>query len=474
MTNTRMTDIGSSQPPTYGLDQEAAAESLRQLLQLGTSSYPDPDPDSGDVDATMQLLRCREAAWDALGDRLAVMELGLDRVRADVTRSGVFATVQPAGPQGGLAWVASVSLCAPRLPEELRGSPADALTTPSGYPAVEALRVAAGRLTAATHWLQGGSADWKNDDGARWAVTEDMAVTLEALTALDDRLTATLEAHCAPPLQVLRSRDTRLGCAMIERFASWHGSHHSSVDNAVNQAWLRPVSQSGPPAPIHGPGDLEIAHQRLNAMLDAPGTSYLERRVAAAILRVQGMVTTTLAEVLAEAATRDDDWAPHAREAAAQAERVTTMTTAYRGARLGQTDPGGPIDARFAAVMGQGHLLHAGATHLHSVTTGLAGEDVYRLLRTTHRTQQLLALHLKRDILDDGVSTGRLITTRPGQRKPFVATRRLLNAVNDIGAAQPAPRPPTAHSRARRQALSDHLAASPPPSITDAPFGPVL
>lgn len=453
--------------PTYGHDQESAAAALDELLKT--------PPGAATSDLTtadeLQLLRCRDAALDALAERLAM--LGVDHAAVEhQVREGLSLNADTFHhPGGALTWLAASLRAAPRLPIERRESPGDALGTPSEHPVVEAWRTAGSRMLAATHWLRADpSIDW-SDAGAGWVMLDDVAVAAEAIAALDHRMHELLTRHCAH--DAAGATPNPLGYPLVQRLAFWHGDHHDELDNAATAPVPKPVP--GPVAVVSEPAMLTVAHQRLQAYLmlhKSRGTSgeLMDRATALAAVKSQYDLAAALDRTLRAAGGK---WEPLADIAGEQLQRLGKV---HRNVSELRERPGG-ADIRVAMlnpVILQSRELHRGLHHAGDVTTSLDVHQVYDLLVRTMQVQRLIAERIRRELV--GNQGGLDATVGPEGRalSSFKEVRRneFIKALVDLRDTPPPPRLRGVHSRTAREQLRFHLeGAAPFELLHPSPYG---
>ncbi|MGB3764525.1 MAG: hypothetical protein WA966_15025 [Ornithinimicrobium sp.] len=297
---TTETGSGSAEPThaprSYGGHQEAATALLSQLLGHTNSAEAGGAVGmraAGSTDCA-QLVACREAAIDALHERLVHLGLNLhhapqrgvdltiaalgsqpgrilERALHHLPRSPTSVADQnrmPADPPGpgnaGQAGVAGVVL-----------SPVEALGTASNHRVVELWRRVAVELTAGTHALASAATQpWLVDPGGAWHVLGDAATCVEAVAVLDVDLSrrGLLVDHRleAPPAggKLWSLAELRMATSQVARTAGWHATS-AEVDLATAASTSRPAP-SGEGQVVNGLGDLVAAQRQLAAFLQAP------------------------------------------------------------------------------------------------------------------------------------------------------------------------------------------------------------
>lgn len=243
---------------TYGEHAENGARALNRLLR--EDSIP-TDPAAVD-----QLLHCREAVVDALRQRL--YGVGLTWYPAS----------NPPAPAPGLnlegidnklaTLLDNIAFSVPNLPIDERPSPLEVLGTACTDPNVETWREAAIELLAATHALDSAEdKPWLRDHGAGWYVLRDVAVALEAVLVLDDRLAELgLLNELNHPAYTMGLEENRLIASQAARVATWYATSDAPdlatprTPGAVSNA-LHPVSL------VSVPEDLAAAQEQLARFL---------------------------------------------------------------------------------------------------------------------------------------------------------------------------------------------------------------
>jgi len=244
---------------TYGEHAENAARALNRLLRHDTTPC---DPAAVD-----RLLHCRQAAVDALRQRL--YGVGLDAwYRADI--------LPPPMPELNLAGIDNklatlldnIAFSVPNLRPDERLPPLEVLGKASTDPVVEAWREAANQLLAATHALEAaGDQPWLRDHGAGWYVVRDVAVALEAVLVLDARLAeiGLLNEHDRPAY-TMGLEEKRLIASHAARVATWY-----ATNDVADLATPRPLGVASnvlhPVALVAVPEDLTVAQRQLATLL---------------------------------------------------------------------------------------------------------------------------------------------------------------------------------------------------------------
>ena len=244
---------------TYAEHAEDAARALNRLLQHDTIP--------ADPAAVDQLLHCREAALDALRQRLYGFGPHTWFPPGNLPATGPGLNLE--GIDHKLATLlANIACSVPSLLHEERRSPLEVLGTTSTDPVVETWREAAIELLAATHALDAaGDKPWLRDHGAGWYVMRDVAVALEAVLVLDARLAEVglLNEHDQPE-STLGLEETRLIASQAARVSTWY-----ATSDAPDLATPRtPGSASNvlhPVSLVSGPEDLAAAQERLATFL---------------------------------------------------------------------------------------------------------------------------------------------------------------------------------------------------------------
>ena len=455
--------------PTYGSDQESASRALAALLKQPESALP------ATRDGQLLLMRSRDAALDALVERVRL--LGVDQGDVDVLlkRRQRVDLEQFSRPRGALTWLAATLTAAPRLPSDLRGSPADTLTAVSEWPSVEAARTAGTFLLAATHWLRSDKLIPWDDMSTGWALLDDIAICTEALAALDGRIGQIIETTAGVPYDRTTAQSARMGCALIQRLASWHGDRHDDIDNARTPHLA--VPRGGRVITVDTAASLITAQRRLSAYLtirfdrSQPGEARIERSTALASVQTQLLLAQKITATLEANGPR---WEPFAAIAGEQAKRLETTRDLLQGVRA-RTAYGHKTLTTVNPVLLQSREL-ARSIHMVDRVTGELDEDrVLNLLAFSHNVHKHLAERIRQELARP---QGNLTVVKlPGQHPDTVRTNdirrstlgKALIAMRD---AEP-PRPPSrTHSRTHRETLRMLLSVSPPrAAIPPSPYG---
>jgi len=253
---------------TYGEHAENAARALNGLIR--------DDLIPADEGAVDQLLHCREAVVDALRQRL--YDLGQDDWYPPPDHLPA-RTPKPtlAGLDEKLAGlVDNIAFALPSLRLDERRPPTELLTATSDDPTVEAWRVAGTELLTASHALStAGEQPWRTDSAAGWWVLRDVAVAVEAVLVLDERLEEVgLLANHEHPEYAMGLAEKRMVLSQAARVAAWHATS-AIADEAtprLQQARSRVVE---PVSLVAAPEDLAAAQQRLAGLLRPMLTSDL-------------------------------------------------------------------------------------------------------------------------------------------------------------------------------------------------------
>jgi hypothetical protein len=246
---------------TYGVHAENAARALGALVCDDTIPT--------DIDAANRMLHCREAAVDALRQRL--FDLGQDGAYPP-PRRGSAAPVKPSlvGLDTRLAaLVYDIAFSLPALPRHGDAAPLDYLASAASDPTVETWRTAAVELLSASHALSAAEEQpWRTEPAAGWWVLRDIAVALEALVVLDSRLeeVGLLVEHQHGDLG-LGLDEKRMVLSQAARVATWHATS-CSADRASPRRESRPNSTLVQPlSMVNRPSDLAAAQFRLSRFL---------------------------------------------------------------------------------------------------------------------------------------------------------------------------------------------------------------
>lgn len=158
----------------------------------------------------------------------------------------------------------------PRLPEEQRISPLEALTA-STDPTAQRWVVAARELVLANHILDTAEAKpWQRDPASHAALAADTAQLIEALSVLDERLRAggVLDVHMMVSLSSQSTRSVtaaRLAAATVDKLAHWVADY-SLLDVAAT-APPRPVEHDQRVKLIQWPDEIVEGQRRLTSFL---------------------------------------------------------------------------------------------------------------------------------------------------------------------------------------------------------------
>lgn len=303
---------------TYGEHAENAAQALNTLL--GADSIP------ADGEAVEQLLHCREAVVDALRQRL--FDLGHDSNHPPVDHLPAAPVAKLAGLGERLATLTdTIAFGLPNLPLDERRSPVDVLVPTSSDPTVAAWREAAIEMLAGSQALSSAHEQpWRTETGAGWWVMRDVAVALEAVVVLDDRLQEVgLLADHQHHETSMGIEEKRLILSQTARAATWHATS-AIADQAAPRSARQAASSTvvEPVTLVAIPEDLAAAQRRLSRflrpMLATESTYAGEPEISADGARQVATSQLYLCRAFAQAACRSPTTASHAAFFNARAE----------------------------------------------------------------------------------------------------------------------------------------------------------
>ena len=237
---------------TYGDHQEAAAAALNALIS--GDDIPTDEQDLG------MLGQFRRAAIDALCQRLHGLGLSQRHAAGSPWQAGELRLdqVNPSLPDlvSGLVFEL-------RTPADGLLAPSDTLTRESAHTTVRMWREAAIELLAASHLLDvAPDQPWTTDDGLRWHLIKDIAVSTEAILVLDSRLR---EVGVLPgpsggygPGAV---DDRRLLASQCARVATWYAT--SDSPDVIAGAADQQQGAHGPVQVVARAADFAPAQRRL-------------------------------------------------------------------------------------------------------------------------------------------------------------------------------------------------------------------
>jgi hypothetical protein len=448
---------------TYGEHAENGAWALNRLLC--EDSIP------AETAAVDQLLRCRQAVVGALRQRLYNVGLNTSYPANDLPAPAPGLNLE--GIDNKLATLMdNIAFSVPDLPIDERPSPLEVLGTASTDPVVETWREAAIELLAATHALDcAEDKPWLRDHGAGWFVLRDIAVALEAVLVLDDRLAEVglLNGH-QQPAYPLGLEEKRLIASQAARVATWYATS-DAPDMATPRTPGRVSNVMHPVALVSVPEDLAAAQERLAAFLrplTATNAFYIgEPGISADSARQVIASQLHLCRVFADMATRSPKtvvFVPFFNERAEVLEALQPQVT-----HLIDVTAHEPNMRRFWQ---QGELTAAiSRMQQRGVELTLQPHQMLALANATHEVTHNLGRSLRRELLrtnsniHDGNPRHAGGPVRVGRRSRLEVT--LTDLVN-----VPAPRSPVTQfsNPLQRAALRQTLDLTPTAPRPPSPF----
>lgn len=448
---------------TYGEHAENGAWALNRLLS--EDSIP------AETAAVDQLLHCRQAVVDALRQRLYNLGLNSSYPANDLPAPAPRLNLE--GIDNKLATLMdNIAFSVPNLPIDERPSPLEVLGTASTDPVVETWREAAIELLAATHALDSAEdKPWLRDHGAGWFVLRDIAVALEAVLVLDDRLAEVglLNGHHQPEYP-LGLEEKRLIASQAARVATWYATS-DAPDLATPRTPGAGSKVVHPVSLVSVPEDLAAAQERLatylRPMVAFDSAFSGEPEISADSARQVIASQLHLCRVFADMATRSPKtvmFAPFFNERAGVLEALQPKVT-----HLIDVTAHEPDMRRFWQ---QGELTAAiSRMQERGVELTLQPHQMLALANATHEVTYHLGRSLRRELLRsssnlrDGSPRHAGGPVRVGRGSRLEAT--LTDLVN-----MPAPRSPVAQfsNPLQRAALRQTLDMTPTAPRPPSPF----
>ncbi len=448
---------------TYGEHAENGAWALNRLLS--------EDLLPAETAAVDQLLHCRQAVVDALRQRLYNVGLNTSYPARNLPAPAPGLNLE--GIDNKLATLLNnIASSVPNLPNDERPSPLEVLGTASTDPVVETWREAATELLAATHALDSAEdKPWLRDHGAGWFVLRDVAVAIEAVLVLDDRLAEVglLNEHHQPTYP-LGLEEKRLIASQAARVATWYATS-DAPDHATPRTLRAATTVKHPVSLVSVPEDLAAAQQRLAAFLrplTATNAFYIgEPEISADSARQVTASQLHLCRVFANMATRSPKtvvFVPFFNERAEVLEALQPQVT-----HLIDLTAHEPDMRRFWQ---QGELTAAiNRMQERGVELTLQPHQMLALANATHEVTHNLGKSLRRELLRsnsnilDGNPRHAGGPVRVGRRSRLEAT--ITDLVN-----MPAPRSPVTqfNNPLQRAALRQTLDMTPTAPRPPSPF----